>query len=91
MARELGLNPKNFGHLANSAQEPWKVPLPQFIENLYRKHFKKEYPAKVVSIEEKIERDRLKKADQARHTQNPGLAFTCFSARRGSSGERQRR
>jgi hypothetical protein len=35
MARELGLNPKKFGGLANHKQEPWKVPLPEFIEELY--------------------------------------------------------
>ena len=28
MARELGLNPKKFGKLASSKQEPWKAPLP---------------------------------------------------------------
>ena len=33
MARELGLNPKKFGGLANQRQEPWKMPLPQFIEH----------------------------------------------------------
>ena len=32
MARELGLNPKKFGGLANHKQEPWKFPLPEFIE-----------------------------------------------------------
>jgi len=32
MARELGLNPKKFGGLANTKQEPWKLPLPEFIE-----------------------------------------------------------
>ena len=31
MARELGLNPKKFGGLANHRQEPWKLPLPEFI------------------------------------------------------------
>jgi hypothetical protein len=41
MARELGLNPKKFGGLANHKQEPWKVPLPDFIEELYKKRFKK--------------------------------------------------
>ena len=65
MAREMGLNPKKFGGLANSSQEPWKVPLPQFIENLYRKRFQKDHPATVISIEEKIERDRLKKAEKS--------------------------
>ena len=34
MARELGMNPKKFGRLDNHPQEPWKVPLPQFIEHL---------------------------------------------------------
>jgi len=26
MARELGMNPRNFGSLANDRQEPWKLP-----------------------------------------------------------------
>ncbi len=42
MARELGMNPKKFGGLANHKQEPWKAPLPVFIEELYFKRFKKE-------------------------------------------------
>jgi len=29
MDRELGLNPKKFGGLANTQQEPWKLPLPE--------------------------------------------------------------
>jgi uncharacterized protein YchJ len=53
MARELGLNPKKFGKLANHRQEPWKLPLPQFIAHLYRKRFSKDRPDVVVSIEEK--------------------------------------
>ena len=32
MARELGMNPKKFGSLANHKQEPWKAPLPIFIQ-----------------------------------------------------------
>ncbi len=58
MARELGLNPKKFGKLANHRQEPWKSPLPEFIEHLYRKHFKKDRLEAVISIEEKFESDR---------------------------------
>jgi hypothetical protein len=42
MARELGINPKKFGSLANHKQEKWKLPLPDFIEELYLKRFKKE-------------------------------------------------
>jgi len=45
MARELGMNPKNFGSLANHKQERWKAPLPEFIEHLYYKRFKKDQPA----------------------------------------------
>ncbi len=35
MARELGLNPKKFGKLANHHQEPWKRPLPDFMRPQY--------------------------------------------------------
>ena len=43
MARELGMNPKKFGSLANNKQEKWKSPLPIFIEDIYFKRFKKEF------------------------------------------------
>jgi len=39
MARELGLNPKKLGSLDNHRQEPWKLPLPRFIEELHAKRF----------------------------------------------------
>jgi hypothetical protein len=39
MARALGLNPAKLGKLDNHRQEPWKAPLPQFIEDLYAKRF----------------------------------------------------
>jgi hypothetical protein len=42
MARELGMNPKKLGKIDNHKQEPWKLPLPQFIERLYFKRFKRE-------------------------------------------------
>jgi len=61
MARELGLNPKKLGKLANQDQEPWKMPLPQFIGHLYRKRFRRDLPEVVMSIEEKVEMDRSKK------------------------------
>ena len=53
MARELGLNPKNLGGLANHRQEPSKLPLPSYIEQLYRRQFKRERPERVLSIEER--------------------------------------
>jgi len=57
MARELGLNPKKFGKLANHKQEPWKAPLPLFIEHLYWKRFRRERPEAVMSIEGKARDD----------------------------------
>ena len=47
MARELGLNSRKLGKLANHRQELWKAPLPQFIEYLYRKRFGRERPQTV--------------------------------------------
>ena len=61
MARELGMNPKKFGSLANTTQEPWKLPLPDFIEELYLKHFKKNQPDNVRSIEQMVSNDNKKK------------------------------
>jgi hypothetical protein len=61
MARELGLNPQRFGSLANHRQEPWKLPLHQFIENLYRKSFGVSRPAEVFSLEEMISRAQAMK------------------------------
>jgi hypothetical protein len=52
MARELGMNPKRFGKIDNHRQEPWKAPLPIFIESLYFKRFGKERPDKVRSFVE---------------------------------------
>ena len=64
MARELGLNPKKFGKLANHKQEPWKIPLPEYIEELYFKHFKREAPENVRSIEQIIKEKRRKQVEK---------------------------
>jgi hypothetical protein len=64
MARELGLNPKKFGSLANTKQEPWKLPLPEYIEELYFKHFKKSRPENVRSIEQMVRDYRRKKQER---------------------------
>ena len=61
MARELGMNPKKLGKLDNADQEPWKLPLSAFIENLYRKRFKKDRPDVVLSIEERARLEEQKK------------------------------
>lgn len=61
MARELGMNPTKLGNLDNADQEPWKLPLPAFIENLYRKRFTKDRPDVVLSIEERARLEEQKK------------------------------
>ena len=63
MARELGLNPKKFGKLANHKQEPWKLPLPLFIEKIYFKRFKKCKLDIVKSVERTVN-DRNKKRQE---------------------------
>ncbi|HET54493.1 MAG TPA: hypothetical protein ENN33_04680 [Ignavibacteria bacterium] len=50
MARELGMNPKKLGKIANHKQEPWKTPLNEFIESLYFKNFKKTSPDNIQKI-----------------------------------------
>jgi len=62
MARELGMNPKKLGKLDNHHQEPWKAPLPEFIEHLYFKRFGRERPEVVMSIEERAHAQHAKKA-----------------------------
>lgn len=75
MAHELGMNPKKLGGKANHRQEPWKMPLPDYIEHLYEKHFGKPRPDRVLSIEESCK--QISKREP--------------SERNGSAGERQRR
>jgi hypothetical protein len=62
LLRELGLNPKKLGKLDNHHQEPWKLPLPLFIEKLYRKRFGKDRPVVVVSIEDRARLEEQRRA-----------------------------
>ncbi|GHS99088.1 hypothetical protein FACS189421_08880 [Bacteroidia bacterium] len=88
MARELGLNPDKLGKIDNHKQETWKSPLPQFIEEIYFKRFKKTEPATVKSIkeqvaDEKAKKERQKKAkeqnrkEKAKIQENKPLADDC--------------
>src|SRR6266853_5634644 len=61
MARELGMNPKKLGKLDNHDQEPWKLPLPEFIGELYHKRFGKRRPDAVRIIEETAAAKQAKK------------------------------
>ena len=64
MARELSMNPRSLGSLDNHRQEPWKAPLPEFIEHLYEKRFGRARPEEVLSIEECAKRQAAKKANR---------------------------
>ncbi len=64
MARELGLNLKKFGSLANTREDPWKLPLLEFIEELYLRHFKKGPPENVRSIEQIVRGANRKRGER---------------------------
>jgi hypothetical protein len=64
MARELGMNPQKLGKIDNHRQEPWKLPLPLFIEELYLDRFGRERPPFVLSIEERFKDQRRKKSER---------------------------
>lgn len=72
MARELGMNPKRFGKIANEKQEPWKAPLPAFIEHIYLKRFGRERPAEVKPIEEIWKASEKKRQDRKKRKQLKG-------------------
>jgi hypothetical protein len=61
MARELGLNPAKLGKIYNHKQEPWKLPRPQSIEQLYFERFSKATTENVVSIEERCQLEAAKR------------------------------
>jgi hypothetical protein len=62
MARELGMNPKKLGKLDKHKQERWKLPLPLFIEECYRKRFGKEHPDDPRPLEIKVAEKAQRKA-----------------------------
>ena len=67
MARELGMNPRKLGSLADGGQEPWKLPLPEFIVECYRKSFGRSEPEHVRSLEEVVQaEEKRRKEKQAR-------------------------
>ena len=65
MARELGLNPRKLGRMANHKQEPWKMPLPRYIEYLYRKQLGKDMPDDVRSIEVKVRENAIRRKQRS--------------------------
>ena len=64
MARDLGLNPRKLGGLANEDQERWKAPLPEFIEELYFKRFGRREPEVVKRIEDLARKTPKRRAEE---------------------------
>ena len=62
MARELGLNPAKLGKLDNHDQEPWKMPLREYLQHLYLKRFGRARPGGIASIEDRPGAEAQKKA-----------------------------
>jgi hypothetical protein len=85
MARELGLNPAKLGKIDNHHQEPWKAPLPEFIESLYEKRFGRLRPEKVVSLED-MARERARK-EQARREAKAKRRLARPSEQEAGAGE----
>ena len=71
MARELGLNPKKLGGYAENPDEPWKAPLPLFIEHLYERRFGRSAPTHVRSIEQVAADQRRKKEERRSRKARP--------------------
>ncbi len=74
MARELGMKPKSLGKLDDHKQKRWKLPLREFLEELYLKRFHKERPDNIVSIEERALIIRRKKAARTKARQEQRAA-----------------
>ena len=82
MARELGLNPDKLGKIDNHRQESWKAPLPQFIESIYFKRFKREEPETVKPLKQimaEMEPNKMLKKDKMAERIKPG-ALSSYSA-----------
>jgi len=93
MAREFGMNPKKIGKLDNHDQELWKVPVGQFIEEIYERSFGRERPERVLSIEERArEIARKKEARRLRKAQRrAALAAAADDSSRAPDAEGGRR
>lgn len=74
MAREMGMNPRKLGGRANHDQEPWKAPLPVFIEQLYQRRFGKAQPDRVLSIEDRAREVAAKKTEKRERRQRAKIS-----------------
>lgn len=90
MARELGLNPDKLGKIDNHQQETWKSPLPQFIEEIYFKRFKRETPEAVKPLlimaeQEKKKKEQKKAKDERRKLRDDETAENPIEEKQNSS------
>ena len=79
MARELGLTPDKLGKIDNHKQEPWKAPLPQFIEHIYFKRFKREEPETVKPLKQILKEMETKKKLQKEKKEERRKQRSLFS------------
>lgn len=75
------------GKIDNHDQEPWKAPLPQFIECLYEKRFGRERPETVVTMEERIRRQQEKREARKEERNRRRETEEAAAAAQGSAGE----
>ncbi|SFU25982.1 hypothetical protein SAMN05192563_10455 [Paraburkholderia aspalathi] len=88
MARELGMNPRKFGSLANDQQEPWKRPLAEFIAHCYHKRFGRTTPEHVQSLEEVAKRAERGRSERRERKANKAVLPTGpHRTDSGSSGK----
>ena len=81
------MNPKSFGKLANQRQEKWKLPLPQFIEELYFKRFGRTQPEQVTSIEQVAEASHRKNEEKKQiRQQKRALESQAKSSNKNGTG-----
>ena len=88
MARELGLNPNKLGKLVSTKQEPWKLPLPAYLEKLYVKSFGKKQPDNVLSIEQMVKNRKARKAERKDEKMSANLVPKQQSQTLSQSGEK---
>lgn len=76
MARELGFKPDSLRKIDNHKQELWKAPLPDYIESLYERRFKREAPLVVKPFLQQLkeykilkEKKEKKKKEKAKRRQ----------------------
>jgi hypothetical protein len=86
MARELGLNPRKFGALANNQQESWKRPLAEFIACCYGKRFGRPAPEHVQSLEEVVKRAEARRSERRERKANRAVLPTGLQRRDSASG-----